>query len=244
MTFQKKKWENRQSEFPNRRVLHPTETQDTYEIERAEGTVLQQGNRFDAAEMNDLERRIETTVNSLGQNKLGVPKQIPRGTDINTVTTPGLHYCASNADVESMANRAGNYAFALLVEQHAGVSQTWTEYRASADFKVFKRNFYAGTWSAWVQVYHSGTPPAWSAVANKPTAFAPTAHGHGWGEINGKPATFAPNGHRHGAADMVGGELNGIVAARGDVPGNTRALMNSHVPNFGGTGVQMIIYWT
>ena len=56
--FEKKTWVNRQSEHPARRRLTPTGSDNEYDIARAEGVVMEDGDAFDADTMNDLERRI------------------------------------------------------------------------------------------------------------------------------------------------------------------------------------------
>lgn len=58
--FNKKTWVDRVSEYPNRRTLVDTTTQQeqTVTVTRAEGTVSQPGDAFSAANMNDLEDRI------------------------------------------------------------------------------------------------------------------------------------------------------------------------------------------
>lgn len=61
MAFVKKTWKSRLAEHPNRRVLTDVSsgTQTTVDVSRQEGTVSQQGDAFSAANMNDLENRIE-----------------------------------------------------------------------------------------------------------------------------------------------------------------------------------------
>ena len=60
MAFLKKIWKDRQSEHPSRRKLIAVSgSPDTYEVERAEGLILEEGEPFDAKNMNDLENRIE-----------------------------------------------------------------------------------------------------------------------------------------------------------------------------------------
>ena len=62
--FQKKEWKNRVSEYPNRRTITNTDTQEviTAEIARDEGTVTQVGDTYSAENMNDLEDRISDIV--------------------------------------------------------------------------------------------------------------------------------------------------------------------------------------
>ena len=59
MAYEKKIWKNRQSEYPNRRTLAPVDGQEnTYDVTRAEGLVMEEGDPFDQESMNDLENRI------------------------------------------------------------------------------------------------------------------------------------------------------------------------------------------
>ena len=64
MSFVKKTWKARLSEYPNRRILTDTTTneQTRVTVARDEGTVSQQGDAFSAANMNDLEQRIYDAV--------------------------------------------------------------------------------------------------------------------------------------------------------------------------------------
>ena len=45
--FEKKVWNDRQSEHPARRRLTPTENDNEYEVSRAEGLVMEEGDAFD-----------------------------------------------------------------------------------------------------------------------------------------------------------------------------------------------------
>lgn len=64
MSFPKKTWKNRISDEPSRRLLTPTNGGDAYTVDvtRAEGTITQEGDAFNAANMNDLENRIEAAI--------------------------------------------------------------------------------------------------------------------------------------------------------------------------------------
>lgn len=62
MAFSKKTWKDRQSEYPNRRTLTPTGTQNEYEVARSEGVVIEEGDKLDAKALNDLESRVATAV--------------------------------------------------------------------------------------------------------------------------------------------------------------------------------------
>ena len=65
MGFVKKTWKDRLSAFPKRWKIKfegSAETQ-TAELELDDGTVITQGDRFNASTMNDLEQRIENAFN-------------------------------------------------------------------------------------------------------------------------------------------------------------------------------------
>lgn len=67
MAFAKKTWKARLVEFAGRRALKNVSTEETviYDVTRNEGTVSQAGDAFSAANMNDLENRIESEFNNL-----------------------------------------------------------------------------------------------------------------------------------------------------------------------------------
>ena len=65
MAFVQKIWQNRVSDYPNRRRLAETGTPSVFELIREEGTVQEQGDCFCAATMNDLEERIAQEAQTL-----------------------------------------------------------------------------------------------------------------------------------------------------------------------------------
>lgn len=66
MAFNKKTWKDRVSEQPQRRLLTPVDGGEatTVDVTRQEGIVIQEGDAFSAANMNDLETRIKNTFDS------------------------------------------------------------------------------------------------------------------------------------------------------------------------------------
>ena len=64
MGFLKKLWQDRVSEQPQRRLLTPTDGGEAFSVDvtRQEGLVIQEGDAFSAANMNDLENRIKTVL--------------------------------------------------------------------------------------------------------------------------------------------------------------------------------------
>lgn len=62
MAYTKKTWVDRQSEHPTRRILTPTGTENEYDVSRSEGLILEDGDAFSAANMNDLETRVQAGI--------------------------------------------------------------------------------------------------------------------------------------------------------------------------------------
>lgn len=77
--FEKKVWNDRQSEHPARRRLTPTENDNEYEVSRAEGLVMEEGDAFDAATMNDLENRVAKAFAEYDPAELGAVNVPVRG---------------------------------------------------------------------------------------------------------------------------------------------------------------------
>lgn len=69
--FEKKVWNDRQSEHPARRRLTPAENDNEYEVSRAEGLVMEEGDAFDATTMNDLENRVAKAFAEYDPAELG-----------------------------------------------------------------------------------------------------------------------------------------------------------------------------
>lgn len=69
--FEKKTWINRQSEHPARRRLTPTGNDNEYDVARAEGVIMEDGDAFDAETMNDLEKRVAEGFSTLDPADLG-----------------------------------------------------------------------------------------------------------------------------------------------------------------------------
>lgn len=65
MAFSIKTWVDRISEFPNRRRLDGTGITDTFDVTRAEGNVPVEGDKINAANMNDLEGRVKTAIDAV-----------------------------------------------------------------------------------------------------------------------------------------------------------------------------------
>ena len=66
MSFVKKNWKDRISQFPNRRTINDGHTVKRVTVGRDEGVVTEEGTPFDATEMNDLENRIFAAIEQGG----------------------------------------------------------------------------------------------------------------------------------------------------------------------------------
>ena len=62
MAFVRRVWNDRISEYPNRRTINDGVTTKLVTVGRDEGNITIQGDAFNAANMNDLENRIEAGI--------------------------------------------------------------------------------------------------------------------------------------------------------------------------------------
>ncbi|UYD57885.1 long-tail fiber protein [Aeromonas phage avDM4] len=84
--------------------------------------------------------------------------------DLNTYQIPGFYIQPRNVDAQSGSNYPVNFAGALLVFKHAGICQIYITYSTDSGRRVYYRNFYSGTWSAWTTVYDTNFKPTASDV--------------------------------------------------------------------------------
>lgn len=99
---------------------------------------------------SDADKPVSTAIQTALDNKLNIPVLIPRSSNLNTYTTAGLFYNATNSDAATITNTPAQVAFSLFVERHAGVKQTFTAYNTTG-IQTWVRNYYNGTWGAWAQ---------------------------------------------------------------------------------------------
>lgn len=74
MAFVTKTWKDRLVEFAGRRKLKNVSTNEEvlYDVSRSEGTVMQAGDSFSAANMNDLEQRIKKEFDNVSTSLGGL----------------------------------------------------------------------------------------------------------------------------------------------------------------------------
>ncbi len=116
-----------------------------------------------------------------------VPNRIPGQTNLNDYVVPGMYFCSADVTVATLLNAPTRNAFSLLVEAHAGIKQTLTEYMCSS-FKVFVRNRYGEAWGSWQRIY---------TTIDKPTAAeigaAAASHTHPYEPAFSKNTAFNKN---------------------------------------------------
>lgn len=136
MAYEKKTWKNRQSEYPNRRTLTPVSgQQNTYDVIRAEGLIMEEGDAFDQAAMNDLEERISQGIAESG---VSVYTHTRSGT-VNNFTGTG-----ANGRARMTANVQAGDTFAVngqAVTAYMGAEDAATAMAGSA---------YSGKWVSFV----------------------------------------------------------------------------------------------
>ena len=77
MGFTKKTWKNRIAEYINRRLITMEDGNTSLvTVARDEGTISQEGDAFNAANMNDLEDRIESEFNEINQSLNSLPIEL------------------------------------------------------------------------------------------------------------------------------------------------------------------------
>jgi len=108
---------------------------------------------------------------------------IPASANLNTYQTTGIYVQDTNANAASGTNYPVGLAGKLEVVRYISfVWQTYHQYPGSGDRSIYKREYYAGTWSAWVKVSDSNNIST-LAIQNQNTS-AQTANF--WISGNGK----------------------------------------------------------
>ena len=90
MAFVKKTWKNRIAEYINRRLLTNEDgSTELVTVARDEGTISQEGDAFNAANMNDLEDRIEAEFNEVTQSLTNINTYVGKDGKLHFVDSTG-----------------------------------------------------------------------------------------------------------------------------------------------------------
>lgn len=139
MSFSKKTWKNRVTQFPTKRkLIHADETEEIVEVERAEGTVTEEGDVFSAGNMNDLENRIQSGINDVF---------IEQGT-VTTLNFTGLatgrYICSFSGSVTGAPTNNDGMCITTINSTPSYGGQT-----VISDGGHFYRKLANGSWGAW-----------------------------------------------------------------------------------------------
>lgn len=105
---------------------------------------------------------LSTDVNVTAQDIFNTQAvSIASGTDLNSLSIPGIYYNPADANATAALNYPSTNAGSLVVYKDAGITQIYTEYGSgnSSKPRQYRRGMYSNTWSAWEQVYDTGNPP-------------------------------------------------------------------------------------
>lgn len=101
MSFIKKIWKNRITEYPNRRILTKQDnSSEIVTVGRSEGVISQEGDAFSAENMNDLEDRIDNAFSNLSNDSVVLASSNPESGSIKFgINTNGQYgYIKAGAD--------------------------------------------------------------------------------------------------------------------------------------------------
>lgn len=101
MSFEQKKWKDRMAEHINRRRLVKEDgTSELVKVERDEGAISQEGDAFNAQNMNDLEERISEALKPLDESKfLTAENFIISGTEDKATLTIDLDAVMADSEL-------------------------------------------------------------------------------------------------------------------------------------------------
>lgn len=119
MAFIKKTWTDRNTQYPTRRILTAIEGEtDTYDVTRAEGTISAEGDAFNAANMNDLEDRIESAFEIItGTLTSGQTSITITDTSINTNSILSFYTSIYGANPEAVSVTNGSVTLTFEAQE-------------------------------------------------------------------------------------------------------------------------------
>ena len=79
------------------------------------------------------------------------PIELIEGTDLNTITTPGIYRCYFNATAKTLLNCPTESAFVMEVLPNNSVTQRITEYKKDGYPSTYIRNCYNNSWGSWYE---------------------------------------------------------------------------------------------
>lgn len=170
MGFTKKTWKNRIAEYINRRLLTMEDgSTNLVTVAREEGTISQEGDAFNAANMNDLEDRIEAgfadvsqSLNKLNEGIFEEPDQIKYLYNYTSAMQKVFEYECKETGIY-VINVSGDdfYTHCIITDkrytaQIAAISNNGvaTKIQCTNQYKMYKGHKYQiELWNATFQMY-------------------------------------------------------------------------------------------
>lgn len=172
-----------------------------------------------------------------GEAVLSKDMLLGANTDLDDIRTPGMYYCPANATVATMTNSPTTQAFSLFVERHAGAKQTLTTYNNNSSTKMWYRNFYSGTWSAWFPLLTSASIldavyPVGSIYISAASTSPATLFGGTWAVFGAGRSLVSVNSNDtdYNAAEKTGGAKTNTIAV-GNLPSHTHSFSGTTTEN-------------
>ncbi len=115
------------------------------------------GNSISATKLQNIR-----TINDVGFDGTGninvhpFAEPIYGNVDLNNYKKAGFYFCPLDSYAATIVNIPSRFAFSLLVEQHAGIKQTFTIYLTDQP-RIWIRNLYANTWGGWKEIAYTST---------------------------------------------------------------------------------------
>lgn len=140
-SFSTKTWVDRISEYPTRRTLTKENgTSEIVTVSRSEGTISKEGDAFSAANMNNLETRINSAITSVNTDITALKKSVSDGKTLvaKAITDKG-QATAANASFQTMSD---NVRLMAGTQYAAGV--TAADNRANPNSTNYRTGYNAG----------------------------------------------------------------------------------------------------
>ncbi len=190
--FLKKIWKPRIVEYPGRRRLDDTSQPEVYDVSRAEGNIIQQGDGFTADNMNNLEERIFSGFDNAEKvisDEFSTEKTYSSGEYAIYNNTLYRFTAAKPAGAWDASKVQAMTVAGALRELNANIGKKQDASTAITTGNIGQQS-----------VKHATTAGSASAVA--------------WGNVSGKPGTYPPSGHNHDDRYYTETEINNVLAGK------------------------------
>lgn len=187
--FLKKIWKPRIVEYPGRRRLDDTSQPEVYDVSRAEGNIIQQGDGFTADNMNNLEERIFSGFDNAEKvisDEFSTEKTYSSGEYAIYNNTLYRFTAAKPAGAWDASKVQAMTVAGALRELNANIGKKQDASTAITTGNIGQQS-----------VKHATTAGSANAVA--------------WGNVSGKPGTYPPSGHNHDDRYYTETEVNAKI---------------------------------